>query len=91
MLEAGCQLDLAQKALGAEDGAEFRAEHLDGHLAPVLEVLGEIDRGHAAGAEFPLNAVAVGEGHTERGDVCHEIEGQTWAYSLGHSCTAAGG
>ncbi len=31
----------------------------------VLEVLCEIDRGHAASAEFPLNGVAVGEGSFE--------------------------
>ncbi len=27
----------------------------------VFQVLGEIDRGHAAAAEFPLDPVAVGE------------------------------
>ena len=32
-------------------------------LALVLEVLCEIDRGHAASAEFFLDGVAVGEGH----------------------------
>ena len=44
-------LDLPQEALGAE--------HRDRHLAVVLEVLGEIDRGHAARAEFALQAIAV--------------------------------
>ena len=39
------------------------AEDLDGHLA-VLQVLAEIDRGHAPGAQLPLDMVAAGEsGH----------------------------
>jgi hypothetical protein len=29
----------------------------------VLEIVGEIDRGHAALAQLPLDAVAVGKGH----------------------------
>ncbi len=54
-------LDLAHEPLGAESGGELGAEHLDGHLAMVLEILGEIHRRHAAGAEFALNRVSVGE------------------------------
>ena len=46
-------------------GGELRAQHLDGDLAAVLEVLGEIDRRHAALAELPLDAVAVGQGYLE--------------------------
>ena len=38
---------------------------LDGDPAIVLEVLGEVHRGHAAGAELALEAVAVGEGEAE--------------------------
>ena len=38
---------------------------IQAHLAVVLEVLCEIDRGHAAGAQLPLDAVAVGEGRPE--------------------------
>ena len=34
-------------------------------LRIVLEVLGEVHRGHAAGAELALDAVAVGEGEAE--------------------------
>ena len=39
--------------------AELGAEHLDRDLAVVLEVLGEVDRGHAAPAELALDPVAV--------------------------------
>ena len=36
-------LDFAEEALGAECGGEFGAEDLDGDLAVVLQVLGEVD------------------------------------------------
>ncbi len=54
-------LDLAHEPRGAESGGELGAEHLNRHLAPMFQVLGEIHRGPAAGAEFALNRVAVGE------------------------------
>ena len=42
--------------------------------AVVLEVLGQVDRGHAALAELPLDAVALGEGGLEAG---HRV-GHVW-------------
>ena len=65
MLEAGGGLDFGEEALGAEDGAELGVQDLDGDLAVVLEVLGEVDGGHAALAELTLDAVAIGEGDGE--------------------------
>ena len=61
MLQRGGGLDLLHEALGAEHGGELRLEDLDRHLAVVLEVLGQIHGGHAALAQLPLDAVAVGE------------------------------
>ena len=61
VLEVGGGLDLGEEALGTDDGGEFGAEDLDGDGAVVLEVVGEVDRGHAALAQLPLDAVAVGE------------------------------
>ena len=61
VLEVGGGLDLGQEALGADDGGEFGAEDLDGDGAIVLEVVGQVDRGHAALAELALDAVAVGQ------------------------------
>jgi hypothetical protein len=57
-----CSLDLAQETLGADHGGQFGAEDLDGDAAVVLQVVGEVDGGHAAGAELALEAVAVGQG-----------------------------
>ena len=65
MLQARGGLDLHQEALGAEHGGEFGLEDLHRHLAVVLEVLGEVDGGHAARAELALDQVTVGEGGTQ--------------------------
>ena len=62
MLEAGGDLDLGEEAIAADDGTEFGVEDLDGDLAGVLQVFGEVDGGHAALAELALEAVAVGRG-----------------------------
>ena len=54
VLEVGGDLDLAEEALAAEDGGELGVEDLDGDLAAVLQVFGEIDRGHAALAQLAV-------------------------------------
>ena len=60
-------LDLHHEALGADDGGELGLQDLERHLAVVLEVLGQVHRGHAPLAELPLDAVAVGQGGNEAG------------------------
>ena len=62
MLETSGELNLPEKALGTECGDELRAQELDGNQPAVLEVAGEVDRGHPTPSEFALEAVAVGEG-----------------------------
>ena len=53
--------DLPQEALTGERLRELRLEHLDGHVAVVLEVVREVHGGHAALAELALHAVAAVE------------------------------
>ena len=53
--------DLTQEALPAQRGGELGAEHLDGDLALVPEILGEVDRGHPARTELALDGVAADE------------------------------
>ena len=65
MLEVGGGLDLLQEPLGADERRELGAEHFDRDVALVANVLGEIDRGHAAGAQLALEGVAVGQGFLE--------------------------
>ena len=67
MLQVGGGLDLAEEPLGADHGGELGPQHLDRDLAVVLEVLGEVDGGHAALAELALDAVAVGQRGGEAG------------------------
>ena len=61
MIELRGGLDLAEEALGAQRGRQLGAQYFDGHLALVFQVTSEVDRGHAAGAEFVLDGVAVRE------------------------------
>ena len=78
MLEVRGGLDLAQEALGADDGGELGAEDLDGDGAIVLEVVREVDGGHAARTELALDAVAVGQRRSKtRGGVSHRVAGRS--------------
>src|SRR5262249_45509275 len=65
MLEAGRDFDLAIEPVGAERGGQLRSQDLDGDLAIVSEVLGQIDSRHAAPAEFTLDRVAVHQDQAE--------------------------
>ena len=65
MLQVGGELDLGQEPLGADHGGELGAQELERDLAVVPEVLGEIDGGHAAGADLAFDPVAVGERYLE--------------------------
>ena len=62
MLQRRDGLDLAEEPLGADHRGQLGPQHLDGDLAAVLEVVREIDGGHAALAQLALDAVAVGQG-----------------------------
>ena len=75
MLQPGGELDLALEALGAERGGQLGVEHLERDRPVVAEVVGEVDRGHAAAPELALDAVAVGQGRRERGALVprHEV------------------
>ncbi len=53
----------------AQHRREFGAQHLDGDLALVLQVLGDIDGRHAAFAQVAFDLVAVSEGGREPGGV----------------------
>src|SRR5437763_13478905 len=61
MLQARRGPDLDDESLGSEHRRQLGLEHLDRDLAIVLEVVGEIDRRHAALAQLALDAVAIGE------------------------------
>ncbi len=70
MAELTGDADLAGEPFGAEHGGELGTEDLDGDRAIVFQVVGKVDSGHAAVAEFALEAVAAGQGSREvRSDI----------------------
>ncbi len=56
--ELGGDLDFAQEPLGAQDGREIGAQDLDRDLAMMLEVVGQVDRGHPSAANFLEDGIA---------------------------------
>src|SRR6185437_7219059 len=65
MTEPRREADLAEEAFRAERLADIGAQDLDGDLAVMPEIVREINRGHAARAELALEAVPVGERHSQ--------------------------
>ena len=61
MVELGGDPDLAQEPLAAEHDGQLRPQHLQRHRPVVLEVVGEVYRGHPTRAELALDGVALGE------------------------------
>jgi hypothetical protein len=68
MLQVGRRLDLGQEALSSDDGSQLRLENLEGDLALVPQVIGEIDGRHAAFAQLSLDAVPTFEGRVQACD-----------------------
>ena len=66
MLQVRGGPDFGEEPLGADHRGQLGAQHLERDLAVVLEVVRQVDRRHAALAQLPLEAVAVGE----RGGEC---------------------
>jgi hypothetical protein len=54
MLQAGGDLDLLHKALGAERMGQLLVQDLEGDRPIVPEIARQVDGGHAAPAEFAL-------------------------------------
>jgi hypothetical protein len=65
MGEPSGELDLPEEPLRADLEGDLGAQHLERHLAVVLQVLGEVHGGHAALAQLALDAVAVRQGPGE--------------------------
>ena len=66
VLEAGGELDLTEEPLGADRGGEIRLEDLDRDRTPMLDVLGQEDRGHPPLADLAFEGVVTGEMGGER-------------------------
>ncbi len=68
MLKVRGRLDLGQEALRPDDGRELGLQDFQRDLTLVAEVLGQVDRGHAALAELALDAVAALERRVQARD-----------------------
>ena len=58
MLQVRRRLELGKEALAPAHGSQLGLEDLEGDLTLVLEVVGQIDRGHAALTELTLDFLA---------------------------------
>ena len=83
--------------VGAQCRAQVGLQQLDRDVPVVTEIEREIHRGHAAGPDFPLDPVTVGEGCREvREKGCRSVhtatgglmDGQTTCQSLRTRCTS---
>ncbi len=61
VLQPGGELDLPEEALRSQGGGQLRTKHLQGDMSAVLQVMREVNSGHSAPAEFPLDDIAVGQ------------------------------
>ena len=72
MLQVRGDPDLAQEAITAEGGGEFRMQDLEGDGPIVLDVVREEDGGHATPAELTLDRVGTGQPIVEdRAEIGH--------------------
>jgi hypothetical protein len=58
MLQLGGDLDLAGKPLGTQGRSELGPQDLNGHLAMVFEVFGDVYGGHASAAQLSQHGVS---------------------------------
>jgi hypothetical protein len=67
VLQACSGPDLLVESFGSEDGREIRAQDLERDWAEVLEIAGEVYRGHSTAPELSLERVSVGEKRLKEG------------------------
>jgi len=67
MIQVGRDLDFLEKPIAPDQRREVGLEDLDGDLAMVPEIVGEINRRHAAGADGPLDPIPAGQSGDEPG------------------------
>jgi len=71
MLEVGRRLDLGEEPLGSDHRSEFGLQNLQRDLPLVLQVVGQVDRGHTTLTEFSLDVVAAFQGCVQAGYRVH--------------------
>jgi hypothetical protein len=79
------RLDLGQKPNCSHDCRQLGVQDLQRDLALVLQVIGQVDRGHPACTELALDAVPTFEGRVEAGDGIGVDHGATCGTMLGRA------
>ena len=62
MVKLRDQSDFSQESLAAKLSRDVGPQHLQGHIAVVLQIVREVDCRHPALAQFAVEAVAVAQG-----------------------------
>ena len=75
MGEPGSGFDLTQEPLRSQCCGELRPQDFERHLAVVFQIFGEVDRGHAAGADFTLDGVTVRQRNPK---ACDDVRHGVW-------------
>jgi hypothetical protein len=83
--------DLAEESLRLVARARHRAEHLDGHLAAVLQVFRQVDDRRAPAADLLGDAVALGEEITGKSRLLRVRGHQRKVYTPPGACRAGSG
>ena len=78
MLESGGYADFVEETFWAECSRQFRAEHFERDRSVMTKVVREVDRRHAAPAEFTLDSVSVGKGSFEGSGIRQWACGRRW-------------
>lgn len=65
VLQPGGGSNLGEETFAAERGSQFGEENLDGDVAVMSEVMGEVDGGHPAASEFAHDPIAISEGERQ--------------------------
>jgi hypothetical protein len=82
VVELGGELDFTEKPVSAEHGGQLRAQDLERDVPVKLEIVREVDGGHAALTQLTVEAVAIGERSPERVQGSHEAALRSEARSI---------
>ena len=61
VVQVGSDLDFLLVPLGTHCSGQFRPENFDGNVSLMLQVLSEIDNGHATATKFTIYGIPVGK------------------------------
>jgi hypothetical protein len=82
VVEPRGELDLTEKPVSAEHRGQLRAQDFEGDVPVKLEVVCEVDGGHAALTQLTVEAVAIGERNPERVQGSHKAALRSGARSI---------